>query len=94
MRVHGYQNEAESLLIRLRKIEGQVRGIQKMIQEDRYCVDILPQFASIKSALTKVELALLESHTRGCVVDAIRDGADGEEKIEELIQVLRASMKG
>lgn len=89
--MHGYQKNADDLLARLRKIEGQVRGIQKMIQEDRYCVDILPQFTSIKSALTKVELSLLESHTRGCVVDAIAGGG-GEQKIEELIQVIRASI--
>ncbi len=91
--MHGYQKDAEDLLNRLRKVEGQVRGIQKMIQEDRYCVDILTQFSSIKSALAKVELALLESHTRGCVVDAIQGGG-GDEKINELMHVIRASMKG
>lgn len=90
--MHAYQKDAEDFLTRLRKIEGQVRGIQKMIQDDRYCVDILAQLASIKSALSKVELALLESHTRGCVADAIR-GNDGDAKIEELMQVIRASMK-
>lgn len=91
--MYGYQKEADDLMTRLRKIEGQVRGIQKMIQDDRYCVDILNQFASIKSALAKVELVMLESHTRSCVVDAIR-GEGGDAKIEELIQVIRASMKG
>ncbi|KUO96968.1 metal-sensitive transcriptional regulator [Ferroacidibacillus organovorans] len=91
--MYGYQKDAEDLLNRLRKVEGQVRGIQKMIQEDRYCVDILTQISSIKSALAKVELALLESHTRGCVVDAIQGGG-GDEKIDELMRVIRASMKG
>ncbi len=90
--MHAYQKDAEDFLIRLRKIEGQVRGIQKMIQDDRYCVDILAQLGSIKSALSKVELALLESHTRGCVADAIRGNA-GDEKIEELMKVIRATMK-
>lgn len=63
-----------------------------MIQDDRYCVDILAQFASIKAALSKVELALLESHARGCVADAIRDG-HGDEKLDELMKVIRASVK-
>jgi DNA-binding FrmR family transcriptional regulator len=92
MAVHPYHKNADDLLARLRKIEGQVRGLQKMIQEDRYCIDILAQIASVKSAITKVELALLESHTRGCVADAIR-GDGGEERIEELMQVIRACAK-
>lgn len=92
MAVHPYHKSADDLLARLRKIEGQVRGLQKMIQDDRYCIDILAQIASVKSAITKVELALLESHTRGCVADAIR-GAGGDEKIEELMQVIRACTK-
>lgn len=92
MIVHPYQKSAEELLTRLRKIEGQMRGLQKMIQDDRYCIDILSQIASVKSAITKVEMALLESHTRGCVAEAIR-GEGGEEKIEELMQVIRACTK-
>ncbi len=90
--MHSYQKEAEDLLIRLRKIEGQTRGIQRMIQEERYCVDILAQLSSVKAALTRVELILLESHTRGCVVDAIR-GEGGDEKIEELMQVIKGYTK-
>lgn len=90
--LHPYQKDADDLLSRLRKIEGQVRGVQRMIQEDRYCVDILAQFSSIKAALAKVELGLLESHARGCVVDAIREG-HGDDKLEELMKVIRASVK-
>jgi len=90
--VHPYQEDANNLLSRLRKIEGQVRGVQKMIQEDRYCVDILAQFSSIKAALSKVELALLESHARGCVADAIREN-HGDEPLDELMQVIRAFVK-
>lgn len=90
--MHPYQKDASDLLSRLRKIEGQARGVQKMIQDDRYCVDILAQISSIKAALSKVELALLESHTRGCVAEAIR-GDGGEEKINELMRVIRAGMK-
>ncbi len=90
--MHPYQKDASDLLSRLRKIEGQARGVQKMIQDDRYCVDILAQISSMKAALSKVELALLESHTRGCVAEAIR-GDGGEEKINELMRVIRAGMK-
>lgn len=90
--MHPYQEDADNLLSRLRKIEGQVRGVQKMIQEDRYCVDILAQFSSIKAALSKVELALLESHARGCVADAIRENR-GDEQLDELMQVIRAFVK-
>lgn len=77
---------------RLKKIEGQVRGIQRMIEEDRYCVDILVQIAAIKAALNKVGLLLLEDHTRGCVANAIKHD-QGDEAIEELIGVLAKFIK-
>ena len=92
MTMHPYREQVDDLLARLRKVEGQMRGIQKMLQDDRYCMDVLAQLASAKAALTKVELALLESHTRGCVADAIR-GEDGDEKIEELMKVVRSYAK-
>ncbi len=72
---------------RLKKIEGQVRGIQKMVEEDRYCVDILVQVTAARAALQRVGLALLENHTRGCVTAAIKSG-QGEQSIEELVEVL------
>ena len=87
--MHSYHNIAQDLLARLKKVEGQTRGVQKMIEEERYCVDILAQLSAIKAAVSKVELALLESHTRGCVADAIRED-NGEEKIRELMEVIRA----
>jgi len=90
--MHPYREQAEALLVRLRRIEGQVRGIQKMIQEDRYCVDILAQFASVKSALSGVELSLLESHMRGCVAEALAtEKEDAHTKIEELMNLIRAT---
>ena len=92
MALHSYQKDVDDLLARLRKIEGQMRGLQRMIQDDRYCIDILSQIASVKSALARVEMALLDSHTRGCVADAIR-GEGGEEKIEELMRVIRACVR-
>ncbi len=90
--MHLYQQDRDDLLVRLRRIEGQVRGIQKMLEDDRYCVDVLAQITSIKAALGKVELSLIESHTRGCVADAIRTD-QGDEKIEELMRVLKAHLK-
>ncbi len=80
------KNKAD-LLDRLKKIEGQVRGIQRMVEEDRYCVDILVQIAAIKAGIHKVGLSLLEDHTRGCVVKAIKHD-QGDEAIEELMGVL------
>ncbi|MBE3586990.1 MAG: metal-sensitive transcriptional regulator [Thermoanaerobacteraceae bacterium] len=81
------ERNKEDLLTRLKKIEGQIRGIQKMIEEDRYCVDILLQISATRGALQKVALSLLRSHTRGCVAQAIRQDR-GDEAIEELMQVL------
>lgn len=90
---HGsYERDKESILERLRKVEGQVRGIQKMVEEDRYCVDILTQVAAVRAALDKVGLMLLESHTRGCVVRAIREN-HGDAAIQELIAVVQKFIK-
>jgi DNA-binding FrmR family transcriptional regulator len=84
----------DKLLTNLRRIEGQVRGVQKMLGEDRYCVDILIQLAAIKAATHKIGLSLLEEHTRGCVTTAIQEQDDqGEKHIEELMEVIRAFTK-
>ncbi|MFB5191166.1 metal-sensitive transcriptional regulator [Alicyclobacillus fastidiosus] len=90
---HSYAPQRDDLLRRLKRVEGQVRGVQKMIEEDRYCVDILVQIAAIKSAVHKVGLSVLESHTRGCVADALMNASDGEEKIDELMEVIRQFTK-
>ncbi len=78
-------------LIRLRRIEGQVRGIQKMIDDRRYCVDIITQLQSISSAIARVQERILKRHIETCVAEAIRSGReeDKQEKIEELIDILR-----
>ena len=89
---HRSTKEKEQLLNRLRRIEGQVRGIQSMIENDRYCVDILTQIAAINAAMNKVGLHLLESHTHHCVADAIKDG-DGKEAIQELMDVFKRFSK-
>jgi DNA-binding FrmR family transcriptional regulator len=82
------------LLTNLRRIEGQVRGVHKMIEEERYCVDVLTQLAAIKAATNKIGLSLLEEHTRGCVRNAIQEQEDeGDSHIEELMEVIRAFTK-
>ncbi|MEN7341321.1 MAG: metal-sensitive transcriptional regulator [Pseudomonadota bacterium] len=82
--------EKTKLLKRLSRIEGQVRGIQKMLDEDRYCMDVLIQTQAVKSALARVEDAILENHSRSCVEAAIASGdADAQrEKFMELVDLM------
>ncbi|WP_329955837.1 metal-sensing transcriptional repressor [Calidifontibacillus erzurumensis] len=86
------ENEKKRLLNRLKRIEGQVRGVQKMIEENRYCIDVLVQISAINAALKKVGLTMLEQHTHHCVADAIQNG-NGKESIEELMKVIEQFTK-
>ncbi len=81
------------LIKRLNRIEGQVRGINRMVEEERYCVDILTQITAAKSALDAIAMQLLESHAHGCVKKAIESGA-GEESIAELVTVVKRMVSG
>lgn len=83
-------NTKESCLHRLSRIEGQVRGISRMVGEDRYCIDILTQIAAIQAALRKVEGELLRNHVSHCVEHAIASGNadDQRQKVNELVEVL------
>ena len=85
-------NDPQKILQRLKKAEGQVRGIYKMVEEERYCVDILIQIAAVRAALDKVGLSLLEKHTHGCVQKAIKSG-DGDPAIDELMDVIKLFVK-
>ncbi|MDQ0297763.1 DNA-binding FrmR family transcriptional regulator [Salibacterium salarium] len=89
---HTVQPNKQQLLNRLKRIEGQVRGVHNMVEDDRYCVDILNQIAAIQSAVNKVSLALVEDHTHHCVANAIKNG-EGEESIEELMEVMKRMVK-
>ena len=84
--VHGYikAKDKENLQNRLRRIEGQVRGVQRMVDEEAYCIDVLTQIASVVAALEKVGTILLRDHVEHCVRESIEKGEDAEEKIEEL----------
>lgn len=85
------KQDKQRTLDRLARLEGQVRGIARMIEEDRYCVDILAQTAAVRSALKGVERLVLESHAHHCVEDAISSGDPKEqrEKFKELITLLQ-----
>jgi CsoR family transcriptional regulator, copper-sensing transcriptional repressor len=74
--MYGYTHNKNDYLIRLRRIEGQVRGLQRMVEEDKYCIDILTQVAAATKALQTVALGLLEEHLSHCVVDAVAEGGD------------------
>ena len=87
--MHGYTPRQDELLLRLRRIEGQVRGLQRMVEEDRYCIDILTQIASVTSALQGVATGLLDDHVRHCVRDAVGQGEDAaDQKIDEALEVI------
>jgi CsoR family transcriptional regulator, copper-sensing transcriptional repressor len=85
--VPGYTMQKEQLQTRLRRIEGQVRGVARMIDEDKYCVDVVTQVAAIQAALDKVSLGLLDGHIRGCVREEIQAGG-GDARVDELLQVM------
>ena len=82
----GYTETKEKLLKRLARVEGQVRGVSRMVEEDRYCVDVLTQIAAARAALDGVALGLLDDHTRHCVMAA--EGEQREERSAELMEAI------
>jgi DNA-binding FrmR family transcriptional regulator len=88
---HGYTAEKDALLKRLRRLEGQVRGVQGMVEEDRYCIDIVTQITAIQAALDKVALGLLEDHTEHCVIGGEPDKQ--AERTEELMGAVRRLLR-
>jgi len=82
--MYGYAKNKKDLLDRLRRIEGQARGLQRMVDEDQYCIDILTQVNSVLAALRAVGMGLLDDHVRHCVRESIEQG-NGDEKVEELM---------
>lgn len=88
-------NDKEALIKRLKRIEGQVRGIQNMVEEERYCVDILIQISAIRSAINNVGTIILENHIKGCVSESIKHGDEAvtEETINELMNTINKFTK-
>ena len=82
--MYGYAMHRKDVLDRLRRIEGQVRGLQRMVEGDQYCIDILTQLNSVQAALKAVGLGLIDDHVRHCVREALEQGG-GDEKVEELV---------
>jgi CsoR family transcriptional regulator, copper-sensing transcriptional repressor len=82
--MHGYTADKDDYLKRLRRIEGQVRGLQRMVEEDKYCIDILTQVSAAKSALESVALGLLQEHLAHCVAEAMAEGGEtADAKVRE-----------
>lgn len=89
-----YSMNKEDYRNRLRRIEGQVRGLQRMIDEDQYCIDVLTQVSSVTRALERVAMGLLDEHVRHCVADAVKHGPrEGDEKITEAIAAIERLVK-
>ncbi len=91
---HGYTTDKDAYLKRLRRIEGQVRGIARMVEEDQYCIDILTQVAAVNKALHAVSMGLLEDHISHCVVGAARESqaAGTDDAVQEKVQEATAAI--
>jgi CsoR family transcriptional regulator, copper-sensing transcriptional repressor len=88
---HGYTKDKDALVKRLHRIEGQVRGVEKMVEDDRYCIDVLTQIAAVNTALESLALRILDEHVRHCVAGALTSGdeADAHAKTEELLEAVQ-----
>jgi DNA-binding FrmR family transcriptional regulator len=88
--VHGYSGEKDALIKRLHRIEGQVRGIERMVEEDRYCIDVLTQIAAVNTALESLAFRILDDHVNHCVARALASGDSDEvaTKTRELLDAV------
>ena len=91
-KTYKYASDKQSLLARLKKIEGQAKGIKEMVQTDRYCIDIVQQLTALGAAANEVAMLVLESHIEGCVSEAIH-AEHGEEHIKELMKTIRKAIQ-
>ena len=92
---HGYHDQKDALVKRLHRIEGQVRGIEKMVTEDRYCIDILTQVSAVSTALDSLAFQILDEHVKHCVAGALASGdaAEAQAKAEELLAAVHRFAK-
>ncbi|HJY57333.1 MAG TPA: metal-sensitive transcriptional regulator [Streptosporangiaceae bacterium] len=92
--MYGYTQDKEDYLKRLRRVEGQVRGLQKMVEDDKYCIDILTQVSAVTRALQSVALGLLEDHLGHCVTQAVAEGGDAADaKVREASDAIARLVK-
>jgi DNA-binding FrmR family transcriptional regulator len=93
--VHGYHAEKDALIKRMHRIQGQVRGIEKMVEDDRYCIDILTQIGAVSTALESLAFKILDEHVRHCVAGALASGdeAEAQTKAEELLDAVHRFTK-
>ena len=90
----GYSADKQALLKRLARVEGQVRGIARMVEDDRYCIDVLTQIGAVRAALDKVALGLLDGHVRHCVADAVVEGGpNADERLTEATAAIARLLK-
>jgi len=87
---HGYADDKKALIRRLHRIEGQVRGIERMVEQDRYCIDVLTQIAAVNTALESLAFKILDDHVNHCVARALASGdpAEAETKSKELLEAV------
>ena len=91
---HGYIHDKDRYLARLKRIEGQARGIHRMVEEDKYCIDILTQISALTSALEGVAIGLLDEHLKHCVVDAAKEGGpEADQKMKEASDAIARLVK-
>jgi CsoR family transcriptional regulator, copper-sensing transcriptional repressor len=90
----GYDMSKDQLLARLRRVEGQVRGLQQMVEADRYCIDVLTQISAVTKALQSVAVGMLDDHLRHCVADAVlAGGPEGDRKLAEATEAIQRLVK-
>jgi len=90
----GYEMSKEQLLARLRRVEGQIRGLQQMVEADRYCIDVLTQISAVTKALQSVAVGMLDEHLRHCVADAVlAGGPEGDRKLAEATEAIGRLVK-
>lgn len=88
-----YVRDKETILLRLKKMEGQLKGIQKMVEQDKYCVDVLNQLSSIIAATHKVAAIIIKDHIKGCVKDALTRNDHSDDYVNELVEVVERYTK-
>lgn len=93
MTQRGYSATKDELQTRLSRIEGQVRGVSKMVEEDRYCIDVITQISAVRAALDKVALGLLDGHTRHCLAPGGGGPSDPDDQADELMDTIARMLK-